>query len=121
MEVQASLERWCAIVEQLDKSHRMLRREEVELESLHRDIVKYLPEESAREIQRSLQQQEEVLHLLTLQVKDMSVALEKVRRIYEKCEEDILASGEAETSQVTETLQIIDLEEWKVIPVKLEP
>ena len=51
----------------------------------------------------------------------MSVALEKVRRIYEKCEEDILASGEAETSQVTETLQIIDLEEWKVIPVKLEP
>lgn len=120
MELELSLKRWNRLIGQLSEYTKILRHSEAELEEICSRIRKEEKTQENISIVKSIQKQEDSLHGQVIRLNEMRTALEKIKRLYEECEDSIVETGEGEYRHFPEEFQVAKLRGWDVVSVILK-
>ena len=120
MEIEAAFEKWNGLAGHLEELYYKLSRKEKELEEISQSIQKEVSGENLDLVKRSLRKKEELLHGQVVCLWDMKIALEKVKRLYEGCEEGIIDEGEGIIVDRAPDFCVRDLTAWNVIPIQFK-
>ena len=119
MEIEISTRQWHYLTGQLEEGIKVLLKQEIELDELCQAMQKDSGT-TMRTVIQSIRKEEEFLHKQRLCLIDMKVALEKIGRFYQKCEEEVVLAGEADRKSFSENFRTKDLSEQRFVRVTLE-
>ena len=119
MEIQITLVKWDSLIEDLKRRADFIKRKEMELQGLRKSLRKSINEKEKQKIVRGIGREEENLHRQTEILADLRIAMEKAKRLYENCEQDIMQTCEAPPKRFQEKIHVANLKGWRGIPVRL--
>lgn len=120
MEIQVTLAKWNPLMEDLKREADFIKRKEMELQGLRRDLRKVINGSEKEKIIRVIYREEEHLHRQAEILADLRIALEKAKRMYEHCEQDLMDACEIPQKRFQEKIRITNLNGWGGIPVRLQ-
>lgn len=110
MEIKFESAKLDACAKQLYSCEKILDKKIYELLEIKEKLHRINSTESSRVVGEKLEKQIGELQLQYRHLLDMQKGLQKISRIYQKCEEDILQSNEAAVRQYEENPRIVHLE-----------
>lgn len=120
MEIEVSLKQWNHPVEQMEENLKILSRQEEELRAIRQNMIRDFQGEEWSSVRKMIGKAEETLQDQISHLWDMKIALEKIKRLYEDCENEMIAIGEGEKKWMPENLKVQDLKAWNLMPFKLK-
>lgn len=120
MEIQVTLAKWNPLMEDLKREADFIKRKEMELQGLRRDLRKVINGNEKERIIRVIYREEEHLHRQAEILADLRIALEKAKRMYEHCEQDLMDACEIPQKRFQEKIHVTNLNGWGGIPVRLQ-
>lgn len=120
MEIEVFLKQWNHSVEQIGEGLKILSRQEEELKDIHQNMVRDFQGEEWNSVRKKIRTAEITLHEQISHLWDMKIALEKIKRLYVACENEIIEIGEEESYKMTEHIGVIDLTAWNQISFQLK-
>lgn len=120
MEIQITLAKWDSLIESLERGANFIRKKEMELQGLRRDLRKVINGSEKERILRVICREEEHLHRQAEILADLRIAMEKAERMYEHCEQDLMDACEIPQKRFQEKIHVTSLNGWGGIPVRLQ-
>ncbi|MCI8785330.1 MAG: hypothetical protein HFI84_01575 [Eubacterium sp.] len=122
MEIEVFLKQWNQNhpVEQMEEGLKILSRQEKELEDIHQNMARNFQGEEWNSVRKNIRRAEEMLHEQISHIWDMKIALEKTKRLYETCENEIIETGEEVSRRMPEQIGVIDLTAWNPISFQIK-
>lgn len=120
MEIEVFLKQWNHPVEQIGESLKILSRQEEELKDIYQNMVRDFRGGEWNSVRKKIRTAEITLHEQISHLWDMKIALEKIKRLYEACENEIIEIGEEESQRMAEQIGVMDLSAWNQVSFQLK-
>ncbi len=113
MEIQVTLAKWNPLMEDLKREADFIKRKEMGLQGLRRDLRKVINGSEKERILRVIYREEEHLHRQAEILADLRIALEKAKRI-------LWMPVKCPQKRFQEKIHVTSLNGWGGIPVRLQ-